>query len=271
MATPASVEQFNRSLKESSQRFNGALTEFIKQLTLSDKTKKTDAAKNAVTTLDILKTLLVPSDRPKWMEPLRHGLDVYSQKAQFDDAGLTVMRDILHWYPAIQQQNWDLQDNKGAIDFQTIFAEHYEKSEIPKLFNELVGYLQQIVDSGAIDSIKFVQGLEKVIATIRENAESKSFAAIWTWYSLKTYLAEAIRYALLNGPGIKYLTNPAKQTLEKLNAEMPKFENEIKHATDGLFIFDVPLFENQTPKLPAADGGPQASESEPHKESKPRH
>jgi len=84
---------------------------------------------------------------------------------------------VLAVYPEIENQRWDFADSSGnaAIDFAAIYQEYYRESRVPDLFDELVAQLEEIVNSGEIDSLQAIKALEKLILTIRKIAVGISF------------------------------------------------------------------------------------------------
>ncbi len=254
MAKNESVDFFLRFLQERFQAFRTKLTDFLKTLSLENRDHKVRLANEVLASLDDLKRAMAANDHPDWVNPLESKLRWYIRHHQAqDDCGLTVLSTVMELYPRIAAQEWRFGDASpsAGIDFNSIYQEYYRTSRVPDLFDELVGQLEQIINSGEIDSNKTIKALEKLIATIRKNARGDYFATRGAYEFTQVFFKNFTLEVLESVPGIKHVVKSVRKTMSELDLEMLQVHDNVKQRLSALIPEDLPMLEYKPLALPA--------------------
>jgi len=259
-----SVDFFLRFLNERFQAFRAALSSFLHTLALEDRAKKLDTAQAVLAALDDLKRAMSSNDHPNWIAPLEQKLNWYCKRAPSQaDAGLQVINTVLKLNSNIESQKWNFADSaaNSAIDFAAIYQEYYRSSRVPELFDELVTQLEQIIESGEIDSLTTVKALEKLIATIRKNARGDYFSTRGAWEFTQLFFKNLSIELLENIPGLKHAVKAVRKTMSELDLEMSQVHDQVKQRLTESLAGDLPMLEYKPLALPAPMSEPEEKAS----------
>jgi hypothetical protein len=260
MAKNESVEFFLRFLRERFNAFRQALTLFLQMLALDDRTKKVETAKAVVARLDDLKRAMSTKDHPGWIATLEQKLQWYVKAvAAQPEAGLQVIQTILSVNSEIEKQTWDFAGSSAnvAIDFAAIYQEYYRESRVPELFDELVKQLQEIVDSGEIDSLQAIKALEKLIVTIKRNARGDFFSTRGAWEFTQLFFKNYGLELLENAPGLKHVVKAVRKTMSELDLEFAQVHDQIRKRLTDVSKSDLPILQYKPLALPAPKDKPE--------------
>lgn len=222
MATNESVEFFLRFLDERFRAFRATLNELLAKLSEGDSKAKVAACNNTIQALDDLKRAMSDGDRPAWINPLNDKLRWYANHSSHDKAGFQLLSAVLNANPHIETQTWAFASSEtgSSIDFDAVYQQYYDGSRIPSLFDEILGLLQQIVDSGEIDSLSVINALEQLISTIRKNLHGTYLATRGTWEFSRAFLKNYLLHLLKQTPAIGGLVETLEKTAGELDSEM---------------------------------------------------
>jgi hypothetical protein len=249
MEVNQSVEFFLRFLNERFKVFREALTEFERKLVLMDHGAKVAAGKSLLQAIDDLKRSISESDRPRWISSLENPLRHYvAQHGSNAEPAYALLGTIIRLSPEIDAQKWDFSNpsTDKAIDFSTIFREAFQASRVPQLLDELIGHIQAIVDSGAIDSMRVVTSLEELIALIRKNRQGDILSTGTLWEVTKTFFVNLGLEGLESIPVVKQTVKALRKTLADLDLEMGHLYGSVKQT----------LIEKTSTQLPMLDYTP---------------
>lgn len=249
-----SVEFFLRFLRERYNAFRQALTVFLQTLALNDREKKINTAKLVLISLDDLKRSMSTKDQPLWVSTLEQKIQWYiSSESRHLDAGLQVIQTILAINSEIENQSWDFASSEMnvAIDFAAIYQQYYRDSRVPELFEELVAQLQEIVDSGEIDSLQSIRALEKLIVTIRKNYRGDFFSTRGAWEFTQLFFKNYGLELLEDIPGLKHIVKAVRKTMSELDFEFEQVYEHIQQCLKDLSKTDLPMLQYKSLSLPA--------------------
>lgn len=256
MPNNETVKFYLRFLSERFGAFRTVLDRFLIAITLENRKQKLDAAQNVMNSLNELKGALSEEDYPSWIATLEGILSWYQNRAEtINDAGLKVFKTIMQVYPAIEAQKWNVTDStaNSAVDFAAIYQEAYDNSRVSELFNEVVIHLEKIIESGEIDSLTTIKTLEKLIATIRKNAQKDYFSTRGAWDFTQIFVKNLSIEILENIPGIKHLFKALTQTMSELDSEMIQVHDQIRNKVKESVAEDLPMLKNRSLVLPEAE------------------
>jgi hypothetical protein len=264
MATNPSVAFYLRFVNERFAVLRQSLIEFNRKLTQHDAGQKMGAAKSLSRSIDELKVALSQADHPGWIAELESQLHAYiNQQANNTDAGLNILNTIVRLSPVIAAQKWQFDESSGkpAIDFSAIFREAYDASRVPQLFEELIGHIQTIIDSGAIDSMRVLRSLEELIALIRKNARGDVLSSGKLLAVVKRFFVNLGLEGLESIPIVKMPVKALRKTLADLDVEMAQVYQTVKQALiEQTGSDDLPMLE-YTPSPQLALPAPTEGES----------
>ena len=216
MATDADVKFVQDVLENRHQILRRQLGQLITVVTLDSRPNKLHAAKAAKIANDDLGDLLPQNRRPNWMADLNAALEAYIRMVDNDaTAGRVLFEGLMNVRPQIDAHTWK-NSSIDCIDVAAVLNAVYVESELNSAFDELVQELQEILDTGLVDSIKARESLEMLIATIRKNSSSFSTARTM-WDVVKIYGKHLVRDVLESTPGIKHFVKAARQTMEEID------------------------------------------------------
>jgi len=269
MAKNESVDFFLRFLRERFQVFREALTAFLQTVALEERNNKVAAAKKVLTALDDLKRAIAATDRPGWIGALENKFNCYTQAVSQGqgDAGLQILQSIIGASSDIERQKWDFIDAAAnvAIDFTAIYDEYYRSSRVPELFDELVTQLEQIIETGEIDSVQTIKALEKLIATIKKNSRGDLFSTKGAWEFTQLLFKNVAIDVLESVPGLKHFVKGLRKTMSELDLEMSQVHDQIRQRLTESAKADLPMLEYRPLLLPAPkdDNGPDGIVTKP--------
>ncbi len=254
VATNQSVEFFLRFLNERFSAFRLSLNVFLQTLALEDRNAKVASAKKVLVAIDDLKRAIAKHDHPGWITVLEQKVNWYTQVVpQGADAGLEILQTIISVSPSIANQEWNFADDSAnkAIDFDAIYEEFYSQSRIPELFDELVSQLEQIIETGEIDSLQMIKALEKLIATIRKNSRGDLFSTKGAWEFTQLFFKNVAIEVLEDIPGLKHIVKGIRKTVSELDLEMSQLHDQIREKLTASAKADLPMLEYKRIGLPA--------------------
>jgi hypothetical protein len=252
MAKNESVDFFLRFLNERFAAFREALMQLLEAISLEDKRRKGEAAKKVLHTIDDLKRSMSATDHPSWLGQLEGQLKGYLARYEgHPDSGKALLAAILHLHPAIEDQKWVFAEaSPAAIDFAAIYEEYYAASRVPELFQELIGHLETIIQSGEIDSIQTIKALEKLIATLRKNARGDYFSTRGAWEFTQVFFRNFSIELFEDIPVLKHVFKALRKTMSELDLEMNEVHDQVRRKLAESAKEELPMLEYKALALP---------------------
>lgn len=245
-----SIEAFLRFVNERYNDFKNRLTELMQVIGMKDSTEKVKRAKAALEAAQSLETALASQDRPTWLHPFVHALQQYNP--EHGHLAFPLIQTIGNNYGAMSDHKWafDFSDEK-PFDFDGLYGRYEADSKIPELFDKLMELLEEIVQSGQIDSVRVLHSLETIIATLKKNRKGSFFSVVMTWNFVGTYLKNIAWATLLEIPLLKVPVKALQETLEELNKEMGKVQTGMQTELHTQLNAEFPALEYRPIPLPA--------------------
>lgn len=140
------------------------------------------------------------------------------------------MRGFLPLKVALDEHVWSFEQNpEASFDFDSIF-EHYKKeSRLPQLFDEIVELLEEIQNSGEVDSLMMLRALGKVIATIKRSKDGSYFSMNSAWDFLLNFLNNYLLAELSKIPVLGTALEALEKTIKEADAEMCSLHKNLRN------------------------------------------
>ncbi|WP_219079151.1 hypothetical protein [Vibrio parahaemolyticus] len=110
---------------------------------------------------------LAQADQTSMVNGLNQQVNLYVQDRT---NSYNVMKFIMENRVQITTHTWEFDEKSDAFDFDSVFERYRSESKLPELFDEIVKILEDIKDSGEVDSVTMMSSLSKVIATLKKRA-----------------------------------------------------------------------------------------------------
>jgi len=125
---------------------------------------------------------------------------------------------------------------------------------VPELFERLLQALQEIADSGQIDSLKVLHALERVIATIRKNIRGSYLSTQGAWQVARAFLENYLLLQLEAVPVLGAVLKSLKQTAQDMDIKMAEVYDQTKKAVEERVWSDMPMLDFKPIALRGPDG-----------------
>ncbi|PSV50143.1 hypothetical protein C9J47_05720 [Photobacterium indicum] len=188
-----------------------------------DKKEKALAVNNS--TGDLL-SALAKNDQPVWLTGLNQHTRSY---AEGRSTSYHLMQFILENRVNITTHSWVFDQKSEAFDFDSVFERYRSESRLPELFDEIVRILEEIQNSGEVDSVTMMSALGKVIATLKKSKDGSYFSVNSAWSFLVSFLQNYMWAELIKLPVLGTAMEALKQTIEQTNQEMFKVHTEVQN------------------------------------------
>ncbi len=251
----SSHQLFVDKLTEAYNNLKTNLDSFENVFIGDDPASKKQAANGLLASIKNVEQIVVPAQRPGWLK----SLSTYTRR-YVKEPNAASRKNLQNWLRThkseAQKHDW-FGATKHAVDFAEIFKDHYVKSNVTALFDSLVTTLQAVIATGEIDSIKAKESLEKLIATIKQNAKGDMLSTVGLRDFLKTFGRKTMFEFATNLPGLKELSAAFEKTLDELDIEIAQVFSNVSNDIWENLKNNVPLLERETPidllQLPSPD------------------
>lgn len=210
-----------------------------------------------------LRGILHEQFRPRWPGSLIDNLHRI-ENAPDNELGATAARRIASvTLPELSRHTWQFEvSDSSAIDFDAIFETARESNQIPNLFDEVIGFLQRIVDSGHIDSVRLLKELETIIATLKKGRTGSYVATRSSWFFFMSWARETGWEALGEIPVLGAAVRGLRGAMAKTDEAMQKMHNDFSAEAINRVKSDLPQLVYNPPPLPAMLPGPDVIDVE---------
>ncbi len=251
--TPEQQLQFYYDhLNERSQEIVNSIDRFLQSILGADQKQKNETAEKIILAVDALRSGLAVDHHPVWLNDLRNKMQWYISFSQND---LEQTRNVIKTVTLIQR---DVKANKWqkaveasgvGIDFDAIYRECLEASQLPALFDEMVSQLELIVKSKKIDSVTAQESLEKLIATIKQNATHDYSSTVATKDYINLFAENFGWECLESVPIIAPFAKAVRRTREQISAKVDQMKSQIDSKVQQKALSAIPPAEFRT-KVP---------------------
>jgi len=84
----------------------------------------------------------------------------------------------------------------------------------------MISILEALLSTGTIDSVKAIEALKKLIATLSQNKDGSYFSTIASWKFVRTFTKNYIWKSLDNIPGVQTVKSAFEETLKEMDVEI---------------------------------------------------
>lgn len=231
-----SIEIFTRLLVEKHEELRRNMNHFFRTVTLEDKNQKVLAVQTLLKSSVSLIDLLSSKDRPQWLNTVKSSCDNFMRSKD----SFKLLNSLTLLKNKVDNHDW-WTDNPTALgcDFDAIFKKYKDESRLNELFDSITSILEQMVTDGHIDSIRILDQLKKIIATIKKNKNGSYFSMMGTWNFFVHFMKNVLWDELTKIP----LLGSLLKTLAEVTDEVDK-ELELVHKQVGEEVekeFNTPL------------------------------
>lgn len=215
----ASHDTFNRAIASRHAIVNTALLDLRNAFATLDQASIRRTAKICEEACKNLRTLLADPDVPAWLSELCGHLNyATTQPGKLGSSILSAM----NYYQIARDHKWTFQPRPDVtgIDFDAIYLQQLQMSNLPLLYDEVLDLISKIIDSGAVDQISVMKSLSSLQETVRINSKNRSVvSSMWTLSFAKEVLSQTTIVALKRTPVVGILFEGLGNALEKLQNE----------------------------------------------------
>ena len=250
-----SAERLQRLVTERHEKLRRAIDALGLAVTLENRDAKIKAAQGVLDSLAALGESLAASDHTPWMGGLKQAVERYIQRAARDEeSGRRLLGQLEKLRPQINSERWGFTSGGvHAVEFSVTYNEFYAESRAPELFDELVAELEQVINSGEVDSRRALEAIEGLLATVKANARVDMLAAYYSLEFVKRFLQNYLFALLEENKVLKPLIKAFKKTVDQLDAELRDTQEKASAHLKEVVQSRLPVpFDYRPPELPSA-------------------
>ena len=243
---------FQRTLDEKTKEARDALQTCIATFLSNSSNGRQPAAQAAIDAVGRVVDMLHPQDRPPWLDPLHAALKI-AHSNHSDHQGIQNIQRIANEYQiALNRHKWrliDIDATKG-FDFDALYNKHKAENRIPQLFDEIISALNDIIASGQIDSVRAIDELRRILATLQNAKNGSYFATRNAWFFVATWFKNTGWEFLGDIPVLGAAVRGLRKSLEDMNDGMQNLHDQIQVDLQAQLSQDFPRLEYHSPELP---------------------
>jgi hypothetical protein len=250
-----SLSQFIRFLKERHLTLKESIPFIHQTFVKTDMEKRREAVQRVLTNATTIRSTLANQDVPSWLKQLIEGLEWYLNNSTQADVQHLFLERITPTIVEVNNFRWNFDKFQVALgfDFDAIYEECKKNSRIDELFDKIIEYLQKVVDSGQVDSIKIHNTLNKLIATLKTHNSASYFSVHSTWDFVKHLIKNIMKEQLEGAPIVGDIIKALNKTLDETNIEMVELENKIINSIKEKYSAEFSFLTAQKVKLLEVD------------------
>lgn len=223
----SSEKMFQAVLREKHEQFKSGLLSLLDAISNNEQANKLMANKHLQKVGDELASILAQSDRPDWLIRINEATRVFAKRSPDKvtitaGASFNLLKELVSLYPAVMNQEWVFEDGDQmpAYNFDDVFARAKRNSRLSELFDTMISSLEALLSTGAIDSLKAIEALKKLITTLSQNKDGSYFSTIASWKFVRTFTKNYIWKSLENIPGVQTVKSAFEETLKEMDLEI---------------------------------------------------
>ncbi|MDH0448135.1 MULTISPECIES: hypothetical protein [unclassified Shewanella] len=244
MTSNASVQFHMRFVKEKHKELIESLNELVNHLVGEKLEVKKSKADVALTKSNDLKASISQQDTPDWLPSLIDALQRF-KSGSWNQTHL--INHLITYQKKIKEHVWIFDNpSEQAFDFDAIFQHYKSESRLSELFSEIVTILEQIQNSGEVDSVSMMSALGKVIATLKQNQDGSYFSINSAWSFLVSFLKNYMWSELSKIPVLGSAMEALEKTIKETNEEMFRVHNNVQASMRELVEAEVKGLVNKS-------------------------
>ncbi len=261
--TRQSENYFHRALQAKTTEARDAVNRCIAGFFLSGAVDRAGLSRAAYGAVCNLLDLLHSSDRPPFLLHLHAALKSVTQQPEHQNCVPNMVKVATLYQPQLEMLKWEpaTADETEFFDFDAVFERYRDECRIPELFDQLIDGLNKVVESGEVDSLKVLNQIRKIIATLRAARNGSYFSARGAWYFVTTWLKnsgwELLGDIPIAGAVVRGLRDAVTETSEQMALLHDKIQEDFEATIDA----DFPRLTYEPPAIPDDDVDPGSVES----------
>lgn len=253
---------FQRTLDEKTREAREAVQNCVVAFLAASTNSRSTAATEAYESVGRIIEMLHQSDRPAWLTDLHSNLRV-AVSNHGDANGIRSVQKIANSLQnSLNRHKWRLADMSAAdgFDFDAVFNKYKNENRIPELFDEIINALTAIIESGEIDSVRALDELKRVVATLQNARNGSYFATRNAWFFVATWFKNTGWEMLGDIPVLGAAVRGLRQTLDDMNNGMQNLHDQIQADLTEQLSQDFPRLEYNPPEIPRLEHDPSLDE-----------
>ena len=253
--TLSSETMFKRNLAYLTEELHTEVYKCISSYLSPNNDDRLTASNKALDAAERLSNTLAPQDRPGWLADLIIRLKLARNQHNGVQSIEPLQEIATRFYPQMKTHSWAFNEPEmpSSVDFDNLFENCRNECRIPELFDQIIAILNEIAQSGHVDSIKMLDALKKVIATL-EKARNGSYIATRGAYGffiawLRNSGWEYFASIPLLGPAVTGL----RKTIDESNDGMTKLHTNFNTALESSVAKNFPRIEYESPEIQALE------------------
>lgn len=223
------VAFYSSLLNERFEHFKAILGILLDAFGRNKPEDKVSACQSAHTALNRLIEILPNHYRPAWMQKLSERFVLYVERHANPAEGRALLDAILANYTALNSENFQSVAAKkdSSVDFESLYKESLATTHVSALFDRLIGEIETLIQSGAVEKVKAVKALEKLLASLRQNRNGSLLAIMlsrqWAGRLFSNVVRENLSSIPLAGPTFAAIYT----TIDEIDGELQKLNESM--------------------------------------------
>lgn len=237
------INHLSKILNEKQARLSSHADLLLDTLTEENIAAKRQKAAEVSNLIDQLIHLLPENDIPASLIELKKTLTDYSG-GQIE--GKTLAKILINEIPALKNHRWLGDDAMSqGFNFEEIFAHCRDNSRVPELFDSIIDLLEEIRDSGELDSKSIIDALSKIISTMHIGKATSCFSLDGAWQFLCSFLENYFWAEAKKIPALGSVVEALEATIKETRLEMTKLQETVHTEMTTRVTEQVRLFKNK--------------------------
>jgi hypothetical protein len=256
---------FQRTLEQKTKEAREAVQTCVVSFLTHSPNERQSAAKTAFDAVGRIVDMLHPRDRPPWLDPLHAALKV-AHSNHHDQHGVQNIQRVANEYQvALNRHKWRLADVDAAtgFDFDAVYDKYKAENRIPQLFDEIISALCDIIATGKIDSVRALDELRRILATIQNAKNGSYFATRSAWFFVATWFKNTGWEMLGDIPILGAAVRGLRKSLQDMNDGMQNLHEQMQADLQSQLSKDFPGIEYRAPEIPRLEHEPATQQGEP--------
>ena len=236
------------------QRFREARTkvELMLQALFSERAgnERIATIQGARESLEALRDVLPSEEYPAWLAGIIQNCDLMARKPGGSDNIRAAILITTELWPAMKTHTWRLDEEHGvAFDFDAIFTRYRDENRVPELFDRLIAALEEIIESGAIDSLKARKELDRLVATLRKSKNGSYLATRSAWDFMISWMQNTGWKLFDEIPVLRAFVAGLRETINDGNEAIERTNEQMHIALSQEVQVDMPYIEYRKPEV----------------------
>lgn len=233
-----SIKLFANLIAEKHNSLKSKTDSLVQSLTSEDAALKLKSAEETMNLAKIMIDSLSNQDTPSWLKTMYHTLNIFCKEKRI--SAYELLRRILPEKQSMDSHLWNFENKSvSAFDFDGIYEHFKKESKLNELFDAIIKIIEEIKNSGEVDSLSMLKSLDKVIAAIKKGMHGSYFSMESTWRFFMSFMKHYMLAELSNIPALGSFVEAMKNTIDETNAELSKVHQNIKNEMQRIAVQEI--------------------------------